>query len=107
MSFNRASALFLLGIASTYGQPLAEDQPALQAPPGLPIPSVADRLAAGAPDVISVTGTEATLYKWSDPLNIPDQFGIGSQIFLTPNPSDDTKIDCATTFDQWFVPNIP
>jgi hypothetical protein len=56
---------------------------------------------------ISVTGTELALYSWFDRLNVPDQFRIDSQILLTPNVSDDTKIDCVSTFEQWFVPTAP
>lgn len=52
---------------------------------------------------ISVTGTEESLYRWFDRLNVPDQFRIASQIRLTPN-QDDTKIDCLATFEQWFIP---
>jgi general secretion pathway protein D len=51
MSFNRTFALFLLGIASTYGQQPAEDQPVPQAPPGVAIPGAAEVPAAGVPDV--------------------------------------------------------
>lgn len=56
---------------------------------------------------ISVTGTEESLYRWFDNLNVPDQFRIASQIRLTPNQQDDTKIDCLAIFEQWFVPNTP
>lgn len=53
---------------------------------------------------ITVTGTEESLYRWFDHLNLPDQFRIASQIRLSPNPQDDTKIDCTATIEQWFVP---
>ena len=53
---------------------------------------------------ITVTGTEQALYQWFDKLNMPDQFRIASQIRLTPNQQDDTKIDCTATIEQWFVP---
>jgi hypothetical protein len=35
---------------------------------------------------------------------MPDQLRIASQIRLTPNQQDDTKIDCTATIEQWFVP---
>ena len=54
---------------------------------------------------ISVTGTEDALYRWFDRLNVPDQLRVASQIRLTPNAQDDTKIDCLSTVEQWFVPN--
>ena len=53
---------------------------------------------------ITVTGTEQALYQWLDRLNMPDQIRIASQIRLTPNQQDDTKIDCTATVEQWFVP---
>ena len=54
---------------------------------------------------IKVTGTEQALYQWFDKLNLPDQLRIASQIRLTPNQQDDTKIDCTATIEQWFVPS--
>ncbi len=53
---------------------------------------------------ITVTGAEDALYKWFDKLNMPDQLRIASQIRLTPNQQDDTKIDCTATIEQWFIP---
>ena len=53
---------------------------------------------------ITVTGTEEALYNWFDKLNVPTQFRAASQIRLSPNIQDDTKIDCAATIEQWFVP---
>ena len=53
---------------------------------------------------ITVTGTEQALYQWFDRLNVPQQFRVASQIRLTPNQQDDTKIDCTATIEQWFVP---
>ena len=53
---------------------------------------------------ISVTGPEEALYRWFDKLNVPEQFRIASQIRWSPNPQDDTKIDCTATIEQWFVP---
>jgi hypothetical protein len=54
---------------------------------------------------ITVTGTEQALYQWFDKLNLPDKLCIASQIRLTPNQQDDTKIDCTATIEQWFVPS--
>jgi hypothetical protein len=54
---------------------------------------------------ITVTGKEEALYRWFDRLNMPDQFRIASQIRLSPNPQDDTQIDCTATVEQWFVPS--
>ncbi len=56
---------------------------------------------------ITVSGTEEALYRWLDRLNMPDQFRISSQIRLSPNQQDDTKIDCTATIEQWFVPAAP
>jgi hypothetical protein len=56
---------------------------------------------------ITVTGAEEALYRWFDKLNTPDQFRIASEIRLTPNQQDDTKIDCTATIEQWFVPQPP
>ncbi len=53
---------------------------------------------------ITVIGTEESLYRWFDHLNMPDQFRIASQIRLSPDTTDDTKIDCTATIEQWFVP---
>ncbi|MEO8617662.1 MAG: hypothetical protein ABI600_21215 [Luteolibacter sp.] len=53
---------------------------------------------------ITVTGTEEALYRWFDHLNMPDSFRIASQIRISPNAQDDTKIDCTATIEQWFVP---
>lgn len=55
----------------------------------------------------TVTGNEEALYRWFDRLNTPDQFRIASQIRLSPNQQDDTKIDCTATIEQWFVPAPP
>jgi type II secretion system protein D len=49
MSFNRSLALFLLGIASAYGQQPAEAPPVPVTPPGVPVPGVQAPQAAGAP----------------------------------------------------------
>lgn len=51
-----------------------------------------------------VSGKEDALYRWIDQINAPDQFRIASQIRLSPNQQEDTKIDCTATIEQWFVP---
>lgn len=52
---------------------------------------------------ITVTGTDESLYRWIDRLNDPDHFRVASQIRLSPNQQDDTKIDCTATIEQWFI----
>lgn len=52
----------------------------------------------------TVNGAEDALYKWFYALNAPDQFRIASNIKLSPNKEDDTKIDCVATIEQWFLP---
>lgn len=54
-----------------------------------------------------VTGTEESLYRWFDRLNSPTLLRAASQIRLSPNAQDDTKIDCTATIEQWFVPPTP
>lgn len=56
---------------------------------------------------ITVIGSEESLYRWLDHLNMPDQFRIASQINLSPDKTDDTKIDCTATIEQWFIPPPP
>lgn len=70
----------------------------------LPTDSTEGRYFHRAKIQITVTGNEAALYQWFDKLNMPDQLRIASQIRLTPNQQDDTKIDCTATIEQWFVP---
>lgn len=55
----------------------------------------------------TVTGSEDDLYKWFDRVNVPADFRIATQIRLNPNKEDDTKIDCVTVIEQWFVPLPP
>ena len=54
-----------------------------------------------------VNGQEASLYRWFDQINMPDQFRIASQIRLSPDSKDDTLIDCTATIEEWFVPTEP
>lgn len=54
-----------------------------------------------------VNGSEESLYRWFDRLNVPDQLRVASSIRLSPNQQDDTKIDCTATIEQWFVPLPP
>lgn len=51
-----------------------------------------------------VTGTEDSLYRWFDHINDPNLFRAVTQILLSPNKQDDTKIDCTATVEQWFIP---
>jgi len=53
---------------------------------------------------ISVTGTETALYAWFARLNLPDQLRAATSIRLSPDSQDDTKIDCTTVIEQWFIP---
>jgi hypothetical protein len=55
----------------------------------------------------NVSGTEECLYRWFEGLNDPNLFRLASQIRLSPNQQDDTKIDCLATIEQWFVPEMP
>jgi len=54
--------------------------------------------------VIEVTGSEASLYEWLDRINVPDKLRRATRLVVSPNPQDDTKIDCKATIEQWFVP---
>jgi hypothetical protein len=56
---------------------------------------------------ITVTGTEEQLYRWLDRLNSPEKFRNATQLRVSPNTQDDTKIDCAATIEQWFIPPPP
>ena len=56
---------------------------------------------------LTVNGSEESLYRWFDRLNIPEQFRIASSIRISPNQQDDTKIDCTATVEQWFLPLPP
>jgi type II secretory pathway component PulM len=55
----------------------------------------------------TLTGTEESLYRWLDRVNVPADFRIATQIRLNPNKEDDTQIDCVTVVEQWFVPLSP
>jgi hypothetical protein len=70
----------------------------------LPTDATAGRNYHRAKLQITVTGTEEALYRWLDRLNMPEKFRVATQIRLSPNAQDDTKIDCAATVEQWFVP---
>lgn len=54
-----------------------------------------------------VTGMEQPLYDWLSRINVPEQLRMATQIRLSPNTQDDTKIDCTATVEQWFVPPTP
>ena len=70
----------------------------------LPTDATAGRHYHRAKIQITVTGSEEALYRWFDHLNMPDSLRIASQIRISPNAQDDTKIDCTATIEQWFVP---
>lgn len=53
---------------------------------------------------LTVTGSEASLYRWFDRLNVPDKFRCVTYIRLSPNKEDDTQIDCTAIVEQWFLP---
>jgi len=53
---------------------------------------------------VTVTGTEKALYAWFGRLNNPEQFRAATNILLKPDNTDDTKIDCTTVIEQWFLP---
>jgi len=56
---------------------------------------------------LTVLGTEEALYRWFDRLNQPDQFRAATFLRMAPDREDDTKIDCTTIIEQWFVPLAP
>lgn len=56
---------------------------------------------------ISVTGTEKALYGWFSRLNVPAQLRAATNIRLSPDGQDDTKIDCMAVIEQWFIPAGP
>lgn len=56
---------------------------------------------------VTVNGTEQALYTWFNALNIPTELRIASNIRISPNKEDDTKIDCVAVIEQWFVPLPP
>jgi len=54
---------------------------------------------------VTVTGTDEALYTWlHDRINSPEQFRGATNIRLSPNREDDTKIDATVVIEQWFVP---
>jgi hypothetical protein len=52
----------------------------------------------------NVTGREDSLYRWLDRLQMPEQFRAITFLRLSPDPKDDTLIDCTVTVEQWYVP---
>ncbi len=56
---------------------------------------------------VTVTGTEKALYTWFSRLNIPEQFRAATSILLRPDNQDDTKIDCTSVVEEWFIPADP
>lgn len=55
----------------------------------------------------TLTGTEESLYRWFDRVNVPEDFRIATQIRLAPNKEDEAKIDCTAVVEKWFVPLPP
>jgi hypothetical protein len=54
---------------------------------------------------VTVTGTDEALYTWlHDRINSPDQLRGATNIRLSPDREDDTKIDATVVIEQWFVP---
>ena len=54
---------------------------------------------------VTVTGTDEALYTWlHDRINSPEQFRGATNVRLSPNREDDTKIDATVVIEQWFVP---
>lgn len=53
---------------------------------------------------MTVTGTEAALYRWLNEMQSPKDFRTVASIDLTPLRDDDTKISCTVVLEQWFVP---
>jgi Tfp pilus assembly protein PilO len=72
-----------------------------------PMPTAEGQYFHRAKIQVTVNGTEEALYRWFDRLNTPEQLRIASSIRVSPNPKDDTKIDCVATIEQWFVPLPP
>lgn len=56
---------------------------------------------------VTVTGMEKPLYDWLCRLNNPEELRAATNILLKPDNQDDTKIDCTTVIEQWFIPAEP
>lgn len=52
----------------------------------------------------NVTGSEASLYRWLDKLQSPNELRAITSMRLSPDPKDDTLIECTVTAEQWYVP---
>lgn len=53
---------------------------------------------------ISVSGMENALYNWLCRVQSPRDFRAVTELRLSPNREDDTKIDATVQIEQWFVP---
>jgi hypothetical protein len=51
-----------------------------------------------------VTGSEASLYRWLDRLQMPDQLRAVTFLRLEPEAKDDTLIQATVIVEQWFIP---
>lgn len=56
---------------------------------------------------ISVTGSEAALYRWLVQLQNPGDFRAVTALRLSPNREDDTKIDATAQVEEWYLPRTP
>ena len=53
-----------------------------------------------------VSGTEDSLYRWLDRLQMPDQFKAVTFLRLAPDTKDDTLIEATVDVEQWYVPLV-
>lgn len=53
---------------------------------------------------ISVSGNEASLYRWLVKLQSPRDFRAITALLLSPNRENDALIDAKVVVEQWFVP---
>lgn len=54
-----------------------------------------------------ISGTEASLYRWLDQMQVPDQFRAITSLRLAPQRDDETKVDCTAIVEQWYIPAPP
>jgi len=52
----------------------------------------------------TVSGSEASFYRWLETLRMPEQFRTVSFMRLQPDQKDDTLIDAQITVEQYFIP---
>lgn len=56
--------------------------------------------------LISVTGREASLWRWLVSLHNPNEFRAVTTLLLSPNREDDTLIDAEVQVEEWFEPKV-